>query len=198
MSRPRGGHHSIHPPRGSARAVPGTLYVLVDSNTNLRTAQPDGMSALFTDFHRWSTPPPHGRRVQYLFGSRDVARARAKASTGGLLALSAQDLRRDKGPHLLTVDISQPVAIDLHGGPALAAAGLPPAYPDSSTCDTEALRSQCRQAGDSALGSVDAAPSTVVVRPVELGVCMQEEVLLDLDGPNTLTVRRREKWQQWF
>lgn len=186
------------PPR--ARAVPETLYALVDSHADLRTAQADGRSVLFTDHHRWSTPPPRGRRVQYLLGSREASRARARASTARLLSLSDQDLRADRGPHLLTVRISRSLAVDLHGGPALVAAGLPPEYPDPVHCDVEALRPVCREAGDRALdlrGGAGNEPAAVVVRPVEHPVCMHDEVLVDVDGPALLSVRGRQRWRDW-
>ncbi|MGO9558149.1 MAG: hypothetical protein ACLPQS_01060 [Acidimicrobiales bacterium] len=168
------------------------LYALVDSHVALKQAKPDGASALFTDRNRWNTPGLGYPTVQYLFASRDVARERARSHSMKLLGLKPNDLRDDRGPHLLEVTTSIKAGADLHDGVALQSAGIDPGYPDPLACDTEALRPVCRVAGDAALAAYVAA----VVRPVEMAVCVKDEVLVDV-ATVSLSVANRWEWRQW-
>jgi hypothetical protein len=180
------------PAKPALRRVSDPLYALVDSHVPLKQAKPDGGSALFTDHNRWNTPELGLPAVQYLFDSREVARQRARSHSRKLLGLNPKDLRDDRGPHLLEVTTSIKTGADLHDGVALQEAGIDPGYPDPLACDTEALRPLCRVAGDTAL----AAYVTAVVRPVELAVCVKDEVLVDVARVSLLVANRWE-WRQW-
>lgn len=172
-------------------SIPATLYALLPSDA---TGDLNGELHTFTDDRRWNTPPtpqnPERPRVQHLFESRQLARARAFRNTNRFLGAQETDLRG--GPYLATVKIDSNEAADVYTPGRLSELGIPD-YP--ADADGEGVRQKCTSIGDDLFQTNHSA---VVVHPSEPHVTEYEEILVDVGKVAISAVDAPEPWERWY